>query len=85
MGTTGTMGLKGSTVTWITDRAGLKRMVTVALARRNIGAGGASAGNSGRGAAPNEKNGPAGRRGGKTPQNGIEYAKGYGYPSRKGN
>ncbi|MGA1843926.1 MAG: hypothetical protein ACMUIS_05130 [bacterium] len=85
VGTTGAIGLKGSTVTWITDRAGLKRMVTVALACRIIGTGRASAGNSVRGAAPNEKNGPEGRRGGNTPQNGIGYTKGYGYPCRKEN
>ena len=76
VGAKGTVGLKGSTVTGMTDRAGLKRMVTVALARRIIGVGGASTGKRVRGAAPNEKNGPTEGSGGNAPQNGIGYTRG---------
>ena len=56
-GTTGAVGVKGRTVTWITESAGLNNMVTVALACLTIGLGGTAAGKAMPGARPSGNNG----------------------------
>ena len=54
----------GSTVTWITERAGLNNMVTVALACLNIGLGGDNKGRVGLNGSPKGETGPKGKSGG---------------------
>ena len=80
--------VRGSTVTWITDRVGSNNMVTVALACLNIGLRGDNMGKVGLNGSPKGETGPTGIRDGnieKGPQKFPKNIKGLDAPIRKGN